>query len=46
MKLLSVNELSSINAGASLSLVLGLIGAATFIIGIIDGLMNPLKCRK
>ncbi len=46
MKTLSVYELNQIKGGINVSLVVGIVGALTFLIGIIDGYVNPLKCRK
>ena len=44
MEKISNNELKQINGGGlGLGLLLG--GLATFIIGIIDGYVRPLKCR-
>lgn len=45
MKYLNNEELMNINGGISLGL-LSLIGATiTFIIGLLDGITRPLKCR-
>ena len=44
MEKISNNELKQINGGGfGLGLLFG--GLATFIIGIIDGYVRPLKCR-
>ena len=47
MNILSKKELNEIQGGAIHWGVIGAIaGAVTFIIGVIDGIVNPLKCRK
>lgn len=44
MEKISNNELKQINGGGfGLGLLIG--GLATFVIGVIDGFVNPLKCR-
>ena len=44
MEKISNNELKQINGGGfGLGLLIG--GLATFVIGIIDGYIRPLKCR-
>ena len=44
--MLSDEELYSIKGGASKSLMLGVFGVlVTFIIGVYDGYMRPLKCN-
>lgn len=46
MKILNKNELLGCSGGAfSLSLGLGIIAGITFIIGVIDGYIRPLRCR-
>jgi len=46
MKQLSVKELENINGGAIKWGVIAAIGAGiTFIIGVIDGIVRPLKCN-
>lgn len=47
MVLLTNNELKEINGGGLSLGVLSLIGAGvTFLIGIIDGFLRPLACRR
>ncbi len=44
MEKISKNELKNINGGGfGLGLLIG--GIATFLIGVIDGYVRPLKCR-
>lgn len=44
MEKVSSNELKQINGGGlGLGILIG--GLATFIIGVIDGYVRPLKCR-
>ena len=44
MERISNKELKSINGGGfGLGFLIG--GLATFLIGVIDGFVNPLKCR-
>ena len=44
MEKISNNELKQINGGGfGLGILIG--GLATFIIGVIDGYVRPLKCR-
>ncbi len=44
---LSNYELSTINGGkANYALYFGIAAAVTFIIGVIDGFLRPLKCNK
>lgn len=45
MKTLNNEELKNINGGISFGILALLGGAITFIIGILDGLTRPLKCR-
>ena len=45
MKELSQKELCDINGGSHLALGLGIIAGITFIIGVIDGYVRPLKCN-
>ncbi len=42
---LSKNELSKIKGGVSVWAVVGMIAAALFGIGTIDGYTRPVKCR-
>ena len=47
MKKLSKEELININGGAiSWSLVTGISAAIVFIVGIIDGIVRPVKCYR
>ena len=47
MKKISKDELQSINGGGlSLLGAAGLIAGAVFIIGVIDGYVNPKKCNE
>ncbi len=46
MHKLASTELTEIKGGASIGLALALIGVGAFLIGIIDGYLNPFKCRK
>lgn len=44
---LTLKEQYEIKGGAvKLGVIAGIIGLGTFIIGIIDGLVRPLKCYK
>lgn len=46
MQKLQMSELKNINAGAiTLGKGLIIVGAFTFIIGVIDGFIRPLKCK-
>lgn len=46
MKDLTNEELKKINGGAiRLGFVVGLAAGVTFLIGVIDGLIRPLKCN-
>ena len=45
MKVLTKDELLAIQGGISAWLVMGIIGGITFIIGVIDGFIRPLKCN-
>ncbi len=45
MEILNKEELKNINGGISFGLLALIGGAVTFIIGILDGLTRPLKCR-
>ena len=42
---LSNNELHEINGGGGISLGLAIFAGITFIIGVIDGYVRPLKCN-
>lgn len=47
MELLEKNELLSITGGGLSLGVISLIGAGiTFLIGVLDGYLRPLKCNK
>ena len=44
---LSKNELITIDGGkANYGLYIAIAGAVTFIIGVIDGFLRPLKCNR
>lgn len=46
MTYLKEEELKEISGGwISATKVLGIIGAATFLIGVIDGFVRPLRCN-
>lgn len=42
---MSKEELQSINGG-SIKVILGVCGIVSFLIGVIDGYIRPLKCNK
>lgn len=42
---LSSNELNEIHGGGGISLGLAIFAGITFIIGVIDGYVRPLKCN-
>ena len=47
MNTLTNNELNEINGGAiKWGLALVAAGVFSFIAGLVDGLINPIKCRK
>ena len=47
MKKLENNELKTIKAGAIHWGIVGIIGGIiTFVVGVIDGFVNPSKCRQ
>lgn len=47
MEILSYNELFAIKGGAiKTSILLGIFGVGVFIVGVIDGYLRPLACRK
>lgn len=47
MEILSYNELFAIKGGAiKTSILLGIFGFGVFIVGVIDGYLRPLACRK
>ena len=44
---LSKNELITINGGKiKIGIAIGVASAITFLIGLIDGFLRPLKCNK
>ncbi len=43
---LSNEQLLNVNGGLSKWAILGLIAAGVLVVGIIDGYMRPLKCRR
>jgi len=45
MKELSSNELNNISGGNGFAIGLGIIAGITFIIGVIDGYVRPLRCN-
>jgi len=45
MKELNSKELFEINGGSHLAIGLALAAGITFIIGVIDGFVRPLKCN-
>ena len=47
MEILKKEELTTVKGGGlTLKLVMGIITAGTFIVGLIDGFIRPLKCRN
>ena len=47
MKILNQKKLKEVKGGALGSkLLLGLLSGGAFIIGLVDGLIRPLKCRN
>lgn len=46
MVALNDRELQSINGGVAVWAILGIFGVITFIIGLIDGYVRPIKCNK
>lgn len=46
MKQLNNTELMTIKGGFSIAILLGIGGAITFVIGVVDGFIRPLKCNK
>lgn len=46
MKKLNENEMKQIQGGVNWVAVTFISGAISFVIGIIDGLMNPKKCNS
>lgn len=45
MRELSSNELNEVNGGGGISFGLAVFAGITFIIGVIDGYVRPLKCN-
>lgn len=45
MKALTKAELQQIDGGIAVWGVMGIIGGITFIIGVLDGFIRPLKCN-
>lgn len=46
MKKLTEQELTLIEGGAiSFGLIAGIAAAVTFLIGVVDGIVRPLRCR-
>ena len=45
MRELSVNELNEVSCGGGISFGLAIFAGITFIIGVIDGYVRPLKCN-
>lgn len=45
MILLETKELNSIHGGFGWSIIVGLGALITFVIGVVDGYVRPLKCR-
>ena len=46
MKKLSDNELMNVEGGAvKIGLIVGIAAGITFIVGLIDGIIRPLKCN-
>lgn len=47
MEILQKEELNDIKGGGfALKLIMGIITAGTFIVGVVDGFLRPLKCRN
>ena len=42
---LSIRELHEVEGGNGIAIGLGIIAGITFIIGVIDGYVRPLKCN-
>ena len=45
MKELSVEEMHDINGGSKAVIGLAIVAGITFLIGVIDGFIRPLKCN-
>ena len=47
MEILKQDELHNIvGGGLTLKFIMGIITAGTFIVGLVDGFLRPLKCRN
>lgn len=47
MNILANSELKTIYAGGiKLGIAAAILGVVTFVIGVVDGYLRPLKCRK
>lgn len=47
MEILKQEELNCVKGGGiTLKVIMGFITAGTFIVGLIDGFLRPLKCRN
>ena len=47
MEIQNKNELLEVKGGGiSIKLIMGLITAGTFIVGLVDGFIRPLRCRN
>lgn len=46
MKEVSREELKNVNGGLSAFVYLGIVAAAIFVIGVIDGYVRPKKCDE
>lgn len=45
MKEMSLNELREVNGGAHIGIAFAIAAGVTFLIGVIDGFVRPLKCN-
>lgn len=47
MNILANSELKNIYAGGvKIGIVAAIVGVVTFVVGVVDGYLRPLKCRK
>ena len=47
MKVLNITEQKNVKGGAfGIKLIMGIVSAGAFIIGLVDGFLRPLKCRN
>lgn len=46
MIILEKQELENINGGFGFSIMIGIAAFITFVIGVVDGYVRPLKCNK